>query len=125
MLIPLIGALVAGSGGLGLFVYQAVERDLIASIDDELNRVLTGSIGQAVGRGDPLRGDPGGGADRQPGDLVFALFAPKGSGVEHLKALALVSRTLRNAALCAKLRANPEPAKLYALLTTDHSIQAA
>ncbi|MEZ5279097.1 MAG: HAMP domain-containing sensor histidine kinase [Acidimicrobiales bacterium] len=76
MLIPLIGALVAGSGGLGLFVYRAVERDLIASIDDELNRVLTGSIGQAVGRGDPLRGDPGGGADRQPGDLLDGTDAP-------------------------------------------------
>ena len=63
--------------------------------------------------------------DRQPVDLAFALFAPQDAGVEHLKALALVSRTLRNAALCSKLRANPEPAKLYALLTSDHSIQAA
>lgn len=66
-----------------------------------------------------------GAVDRQPVDLAFALFAPEEAGVDHLKALALVSRTLRNAALCAKLRANPEPAKLYALLTTDHSIQAA
>ncbi|MFN6951404.1 MAG: PTS sugar transporter subunit IIA, partial [Albidovulum sp.] len=38
--------------------------------------------------------------DRQPVDLVFALFAPKGTGVEHLKALAQVSRTLRDAATC-------------------------
>ncbi|MFN4172755.1 MAG: PTS sugar transporter subunit IIA, partial [Pseudorhodobacter sp.] len=29
--------------------------------------------------------------DRLPVDLVFALFAPKDSGVDHLKALALVS----------------------------------
>ncbi|GHF65663.1 PTS sugar transporter subunit IIA [Seohaeicola zhoushanensis] len=66
-----------------------------------------------------------GAVDRQPVDLAFALFAPEEAGVDHLKALALVSRTLRNAALCSKLRANPEPAKLYALLTSDHSIQAA
>lgn len=55
--------------------------------------------------------------DRQPVDLVFALFAPKDSGVDHLKALALVSRTMRDASVCAKLRANTDPAKLYAILT--------
>ena len=35
-------------------------------------------------------------ADKQPVDLVFALFAPTDTGVDHLKALALVSRTLRD-----------------------------
>ncbi|MCC0063412.1 MAG: PTS sugar transporter subunit IIA [Defluviimonas sp.] len=55
--------------------------------------------------------------DRQPVDLVFALFAPKDAGVEHLKALALVSRTMRDAATCAKLRANDDPAALHAVLT--------
>ncbi len=30
--------------------------------------------------------------DRQPVDIVFSLFAPEDAGVEHLKALALVSR---------------------------------
>ena len=44
--------------------------------------------------------------DRQPVDLVFALFAPKDSGVDHLKALALVSRTMRDPAVLAKLRAS-------------------
>lgn len=63
--------------------------------------------------------------DRQPVDIAFALFAPEDSGVEHLKALALVSRTLREPSLCSKLRANPEPGKLYALLTTGSSVQAA
>lgn len=46
--------------------------------------------------------------DRQPVDLVFALFAPADCGVEHLKALALVSRTMRNSDICAKLRANSD-----------------
>lgn len=63
--------------------------------------------------------------DRQPVDLVFGLFAPKESGVEHLKALALVSRTMRDAGICAKLRANTDPAKLYAILTESRSSAAA
>ncbi|MGV6804510.1 MAG: PTS sugar transporter subunit IIA [Ruegeria sp.] len=66
-----------------------------------------------------------GSIDRQPVDLAFALFAPEDAGVEHLKALALVSRTLRDTAVCAKLRANPDPVKLYAILTTAQSMQAA
>jgi PTS system nitrogen regulatory IIA component len=63
--------------------------------------------------------------DRQPVDLVFALFAPKDSGVEHLKALALVSRTMRDPGVCAKLRANTDPAALHAVLTEARSNQAA
>lgn len=63
--------------------------------------------------------------DRQPVDLVFGLFAPKDSGVDHLKALALVSRTMRDTAVVAKLRANSDPAKIYAILTESRAIQAA
>lgn len=64
-------------------------------------------------------------ADKQPVDLVFALFAPADTGVDHLKALALVSRTLRDPALCAKLRANNDSSTLYTLLTQAESSQAA
>ncbi|MCX8227429.1 MAG: PTS sugar transporter subunit IIA [Sulfitobacter sp.] len=63
--------------------------------------------------------------DRQPVDIAFALFAPENAGVEHLKALALVSRTLRNTSVCSKLRANPEPATLYTILTEAQATQAA
>ena len=63
--------------------------------------------------------------DRQPVDLCFALFAPQDAGVEHLKALAAVSRALRDTSMCAKLRANADPAKLYAILTEVASVQAA
>ncbi|MCE0505471.1 MULTISPECIES: PTS sugar transporter subunit IIA [unclassified Roseivivax] len=63
--------------------------------------------------------------DRQPVDVVFGLFAPEDAGVEHLKALALVSRTLRDAAFCGKLRANPDAGKLYTILTEAQSVQAA
>jgi PTS system nitrogen regulatory IIA component len=64
-------------------------------------------------------------ADRQPVDLVFVLLAPLETGVDHLKALALVARTLRNPALCTKLRANNDPLALYSLLTESEATQAA
>ncbi len=63
--------------------------------------------------------------DRQPVDLAFALFAPSDAGAEHLKALALVSRTLRNPAICAKLRANQDPSTLYTIVTETQAVQAA
>ena len=63
--------------------------------------------------------------DRKPVDIVFALFAPQGAGVAHLKALALVSRTLRDQGLCTKLRANGDPALLYTLLTESQPSVAA
>ena len=66
-----------------------------------------------------------GSVDRAPVDLVFALFAPRDAGVEHLKALALVSRTLRDAGVCAKLRQNEEPDKLFAILTEHPDSKAA
>ncbi len=63
--------------------------------------------------------------DKQPVDLVFALFAPEDSGVDHLKALALVSRTLRDRTIRSKLRANSDAVTLHALLTDSLSNKAA
>lgn len=63
--------------------------------------------------------------DRQPVDLVFALFAPDGNGVDHLKALATVSRVLRDPSFCSALRANDDANKLYALMTSDETSRAA
>lgn len=63
--------------------------------------------------------------DRLPVDLAFALFAPREAGVDHLKALAFVSRRLRDATVCTKLRANPEAATLHTILTEEDSVQAA
>lgn len=63
--------------------------------------------------------------DRQPVDLIFALVAPENAGVDHLKALALVSRTLRDQAICAKLRANSDAGTLHTILTEVQSSQAA
>ena len=58
--------------------------------------------------------------DSQPVDLVFMLLAPEEAGADHLKALARVSRLLRNAATCEKLRAASSPEALYSILTTQN-----
>jgi PTS system nitrogen regulatory IIA component len=63
--------------------------------------------------------------DRRPVDLVFTLLAPEEAGAEHLRALARVSRTLRDAEICAKLRSATEASALYALLTDTAASQAA
>jgi PTS system nitrogen regulatory IIA component len=63
--------------------------------------------------------------DRQPVDLVFALFAPAEAGVDHLKALALVSRTMRQTNVCDKLRSNNDAATLHAVLTEAPASEAA
>jgi len=65
--------------------------------------------------------------DEAPVDLVFALLTPADAGADHLKALARVSRLMRNAAFCEKLRAANDRAELYALLTepTAGGVQAA
>ncbi|WP_375253711.1 PTS sugar transporter subunit IIA [Yoonia sp.] len=63
--------------------------------------------------------------DRQPVDLVFALLAPEKAGADHLKALALVSRTLRHDGICSKLRANTDAGTLHTILTEIHASQAA
>ena len=55
--------------------------------------------------------------DNQPVDLVFLLLAPEGAGADHLKALARVSRLLRNQAACEKLRAAKSTEAIYAILT--------
>jgi nitrogen PTS system EIIA component len=63
--------------------------------------------------------------DDQPGDLIFLLLAPEGAGTEHLKALARVSRLLRDRAVCGKLRGTESTDALYALLTEDQASNAA
>lgn len=55
--------------------------------------------------------------DKLPVDLVFMLLAPEGAGADHLKALARVSRLLRNQQVTEKLRAAKTSEALYAILT--------
>ena len=53
--------------------------------------------------------------DGLPVDLVFLLLSPTEAGVEHLKALARVSRRMRDRAFVAKLRGAGSADALYAL----------
>lgn len=55
--------------------------------------------------------------DDQPVDLIFVLLAPEPSGADHLKALARVSRLLRDQSMCEKLRGAKNQDAIYALLT--------
>ncbi len=63
--------------------------------------------------------------DGQPVDLVFLLLAPEGAGADHLKALARVSRLLRDRRICEKLRGTNNADALYALLTDQTASHAA
>jgi PTS system nitrogen regulatory IIA component len=55
--------------------------------------------------------------DGQKVDIVVLLLAPEGAGADHLKALARISRLLRDAAAVEKLRAAKDADALYAVLT--------
>jgi PTS system nitrogen regulatory IIA component len=63
--------------------------------------------------------------DDAPVDLVFALLSPPDAGSDHLKALARVSRRLRDRAFLAKLRGAASREALYALFTADDARHAA
>lgn len=64
-------------------------------------------------------------ADGQGVDLMFTLLAPEEAGADHLRALARVSRLLRDDAVLVKLRSSADPEALYALLTDVASSRAA
>ena len=63
--------------------------------------------------------------DDMPVDLVFLLLSPPDAGVEHLKALARVSRRLRDRAFVAKLRGAGSEDAIYALFTSGEARSAA
>lgn len=65
-----------------------------------------------------------GSVDDQPVDLLFALFAPKNAGAEHLRALARVSRLLRQAELREHLRTARSADALHALLVQDTAVRS-
>ncbi len=63
--------------------------------------------------------------DDEPVDLIFLLLAPESAGADHLKALARVSRLLRDGATCAKLRGADDSEAIYALLCEASNSAAA
>ena len=58
--------------------------------------------------------------DSKPVDLIYLLLAPADAGADHLKALARVSRLLRDAPTCAKLRDSDSDAALMSVLTAPY-----
>jgi len=63
--------------------------------------------------------------DAVPVDLVFLLLAPEDSGADHLRALAKVSRLLRDEGRCSKLRSTSDPSAIFAILVEDLASRAA
>jgi PTS system nitrogen regulatory IIA component len=63
--------------------------------------------------------------DNLPVDLVFLLLSPVDSGADHLKALAGVSRTLRDRNTVAKLRGARSKDAMFALLSGVETLHAA
>jgi PTS system nitrogen regulatory IIA component len=63
--------------------------------------------------------------DALPVDLVFVLLSPPDAGVDHLKALARVSRRLRDRDFVAKLRGAGSADALYALFADGDARDAA
>ena len=63
--------------------------------------------------------------DEQPVDLICLLLAPETAGADHLKALARVSRLLRDPAVCEKLRGSDNADAIYALLADSAATHAA
>ncbi len=63
--------------------------------------------------------------DGQGVDLMFALLAPEEAGADHLRALARVSRLMRDEKMRQKLRASSEPEALHALITDIAASRAA
>jgi PTS system nitrogen regulatory IIA component len=57
--------------------------------------------------------------DSKPVDLVFMLLAPEAAGADHLKALAKVSRTVKDEATRNSIRASNDTEAIYALLNKE------
>lgn len=63
--------------------------------------------------------------DDLPVDLAFLILSPPDAGADHLKALAGVSRALRDRNTVAKLRGARSRDAIYALLAGSESLHAA
>jgi nitrogen PTS system EIIA component len=63
--------------------------------------------------------------DGLPVDIIFCLLSPPDAGADHLKALAQVSRWLRDPGFVAKLRGAGSDDALFALLTGQEARNAA
>jgi PTS system nitrogen regulatory IIA component len=63
--------------------------------------------------------------DEEPVDLIFLLLAPEHAGADHLKALARISRLLREPKTIESLRSSQDRMVLYSVLTQPAAVHAA
>ncbi len=119
-------------------VADVAERHLKLNPDDVLTALLDreklGSTGVGMGVGVPHAALPGldrmrgifvrletpvgyDAIDDMPVDLIFALLSPENADTEHLRALAKVSRLLRQKDVRDQLRKIVNPDAVYAVLT--------
>jgi nitrogen PTS system EIIA component len=63
--------------------------------------------------------------DEQPSDLIFLLLAPSAAEADSLKALARISRMLRDPGLRQRLRQEQDPRVVYRMLTQKPECHAA
>jgi PTS system nitrogen regulatory IIA component len=63
--------------------------------------------------------------DGEPVDLIFLLLAPEHASGDHLKALARISRLLREPSAIERVRASKDGAAIYAVLTEPVASHAA
>lgn len=66
-----------------------------------------------------------GAIDGEPVDIVVLLLSPEGAGADHLKALARISRALRDQSVLARMRAAPDAAAMRQIFAGDSVRQAA
>ena len=124
----------AALGRLGALVAAAAGIDAKAATDRLAAREAIGSTGFGGGVAIPHARVEGlarpvgglvcfapavefGAVDAMPVDLAFVLLSPADAGSAHLKALAGISRRLRDVDFVAKLRGAGSSDALYALLT--------
>jgi PTS system nitrogen regulatory IIA component len=63
--------------------------------------------------------------DDEPSDLIFLLLAPDSADADSLKALARISRTLRDSGLRQRLRQEQDRGAVYRMLTEKPECHAA
>jgi nitrogen PTS system EIIA component len=75
---------------------------------------LPGAVGAFIRLSDPLDFSA---LDGQPVDLIFALAVPEHFSNQHLLLLSQLAEMFSDAGFCARLRAAPDNASLFALLS--------
>lgn len=129
---PLAGSIAAAALGLDASeVTEALlERERLAStafgrglaVPHARISGLTGVRGLLLQFARPIDFDA---VDALPVDLAFVLLSPVDAGADHLKALAQVSRFLRDEAAVARMRGARTAEALYAVLTGEETRDAA